>query len=400
MAITIYKYAYHVDWEAEGVGITRMTGSGTTVDLTNYYTIPELQTPGASIVHFDNITEAYHNNLLNIQGGLDTSSGDSSGLDAEYYHLDEETYLRVITWEFIDSLIEESDGTIHLVNDEDVPGPGKYYGTDAGGIKGWFDLPAGGSGSGGVGDSLWQEDSIGDLTPITVGAGIYVDGIYIKDSTIYTNDGSLSHLTIHAGDASGGAGTDAGNLILRAGDALGDIGSIAGKIYLVPGDPYAGYGTVYIGDANYGKARVTLQVTGSSANVGLQIFAKGSENIYIGENTSQDVTIASTTTFNKYTTHYEDLYFGASRNATIRGATGLSADGWDLTVKGGGGYYSGNYNGGDLFLYGGDPSGTGVRGNVYFGDGSNGYLPEADSDEVYVVTYDPDTGKLGYTQLI
>ena len=146
MAITIYKYAYHVDWDTEGVGFVRRTsgGSGVNIDLSNYYTKTDLQISGLSQVHFDNITEAYHNNMLDIQGGLDTSSGDSSGIDAEYYHLDASTYYDIIGIDFQMSVEKDSVNIVSLVNDEDSPGNSKYYGTDAGGTKGFFDLPEGG----------------------------------------------------------------------------------------------------------------------------------------------------------------------------------------------------------------------------------------------------------------
>ena len=39
-----------------------------------------------------------------------------------------------------------SDRTLSLVNDVVAPGNSKYYGTNSIGTRGWFDLPAGGSG--------------------------------------------------------------------------------------------------------------------------------------------------------------------------------------------------------------------------------------------------------------
>lgn len=147
MAIHITKYVRYVPWDDSGVGASRRGSANSlnrTVDLSQYYTKIDLQTAGLAQVHFDNITEAYHNNLLGLQGGkviTDSSGTPSSEGDDEFYHLDEETYTRVVTWEFLDSLIEESDGTIHLVNDEDTPGNSKYYGTDTEGTKGWFSFP-------------------------------------------------------------------------------------------------------------------------------------------------------------------------------------------------------------------------------------------------------------------
>lgn len=148
MAIELYKYAYHVDWESEGVGLSRRSGgaSGVNIDLSQYYTKTDLQTSGSAQVSFDNITEAYHNNLLGIQGGIDTSSGDSSGMDAEYYHLDASTYYDIIGIDFQMSIVKDSINAVTLVNDELDPGQGKYYGTsnDSAAVKGWYDLPSAG----------------------------------------------------------------------------------------------------------------------------------------------------------------------------------------------------------------------------------------------------------------
>jgi hypothetical protein len=148
MAINITKYTRYVPWDEEGVGASRRSASGgaVTIDLSQYYTISQLQTIGQSEILFDNLIEAYHNKMLGLQGGkviTDSSGTPSSEGDDEFYHLDEETYTRVITWEFLDSLIEESDGTIHLINDEDHPGILKYYGTDETGTKGWHELTKG-----------------------------------------------------------------------------------------------------------------------------------------------------------------------------------------------------------------------------------------------------------------
>ena len=164
MAIHITKYVRYVPWDDSGVGASRRGSANSlnrTVDLSQYYTKIDLQTAGLAQVHFDNITDAYHNNLLGLQGGkviTDSSGTPSSEGDDEFYHLDEETYTRVVTWEFLDSLIEESDGTIHLINDEDNPGSSKYYGTDLLGVKGWYDL------SDYVFDMSLIEDSSGVVT--------------------------------------------------------------------------------------------------------------------------------------------------------------------------------------------------------------------------------------------
>jgi len=144
MATTIYKVSSYRTWQNGGTTIVGSTGINTLYDfsslLSNYYTKIELQTSGDSSVHFDNITEAYHNNLLDIQGGLDTSSGDSSGYDAEYYHLDYNTYLDITGISFDLSIEKDSLNAVHLVNDEDSPGNNQVYGTNATGVKGWYDV--------------------------------------------------------------------------------------------------------------------------------------------------------------------------------------------------------------------------------------------------------------------
>ena len=189
MAINITKYTRYVPWDVLGIGASRRSASGgaVTIDLSQYYTISQLQTIGQSEILFDNIIEAYHNEMLGLQGGkvvIDSSGTPSSEGDDEFYHLDEETYSRVITWEFLDSLIEESDGTIHLINDENDPGPGKYYGTadDSVGEKGWYDLPSGGQ--------VLPFQTVSFANPLNIDCTTYKDWIctVIGDCTVNINN--------------------------------------------------------------------------------------------------------------------------------------------------------------------------------------------------------------------
>ncbi|MDH7604839.1 MAG: hypothetical protein QHH13_08075 [Melioribacter sp.] len=207
MAITIYKYAYHIDWDTEGIGFVRRTsgGSGVNIDLSNYYTKTDLQIYGSSQIHFGNIIEAYHNNLLDIQGGLDTSSGDSSGIDAEYYHLDASTYYDIIGISFNLSIEKDSINAVHLVNDEENPGPGKYYGTadDSVGAKGWFDLPKGGG-------AVLPFQTASFANPLNIDCSTYKDWICIvtDDCTVNLNncnDGDAGMLELIIDGSSSGA---------------------------------------------------------------------------------------------------------------------------------------------------------------------------------------------------
>lgn len=184
MAITITKYVEYVPWDAVGIGVSRHGGGSSSCDLTNYYTKSQLGTEGQSQVHFANIVDAYHNSTLGLQGGLviEDSSGTTSSEagDDEFYHLPEDIYSRVITWIFDDSIIEESDGTIHLVNDTS-PAPEQYYGTDSGGERGWFNLPEGG-GLYNFTDSI-EEDSLGDVHLVN-------DTLAPGNNQVYSTDGA------------------------------------------------------------------------------------------------------------------------------------------------------------------------------------------------------------------
>ena len=178
---TIYKISSYRTWQNSG---TTLLGGGGTCDLSNYYTITNLQTAGGSVIDFHNIINTNHNELGNLQGGLviEDSSGTTSSEagDDEFYHLDFDTYSRVTSWIFDDSVIEESDGTIHLVNDTS-PAPEQYYGTDSGGERGWFDLPEGGGLYTFV-DSI-EEDSLGEVSLVN-------DDPAPGNNQVYSTDGA------------------------------------------------------------------------------------------------------------------------------------------------------------------------------------------------------------------
>lgn len=63
------------------------------------------------------------------------------------------------SYSFIDSILN-TGGSISLVNDSNTPGNSKYYGTDSGGVKGFFSLPVSGvsSWNGRTGDVLPLQD--------------------------------------------------------------------------------------------------------------------------------------------------------------------------------------------------------------------------------------------------
>lgn len=230
-----------------------------------------------------------------------------------------------------------------------------------------------------------------DATHIEGSTGLtYLSGV-LGVSTIDAGDGVLKHLALYAGDASGGAGTDAGDLILKAGSAIyGDSGSFYGKVYIVPGNDYSTSlpSKVYFGDSSYNGSYIILTVESSGSNMSLDLWSKGSSFINIGENSSQPTAIRGLLYL------AGNLYFYGLSDSLIYGANVYGQNGPSITIRGGH-PNDGNFNGGNLYLYGGAPYGTGTRGNVYFGDGASGFLP-AKTSETNVVYYNTSTGLLSY----
>ena len=70
--------------------------------------------------------------------------------------------------------------TLNLVNDTATPGNSKYYGTDGGGARGWFNLPSGGSGI-----NAEEEGSL-------VSGGPFTTLNFIGSNVTATNGGSVT----------------------------------------------------------------------------------------------------------------------------------------------------------------------------------------------------------------
>ena len=175
MSLTIYKISSYINWQSGSAIFPGGSGGGIGfVDLSNYYTKSQLQTEGLSVIDFYNIKNAYHNDLLGLEGGAigDNSSGESSGMAGEYYHFDFYNWDRLMLLNFSMSLTEDVDHIITLVNDESSPGLLKVYGTDVNGIKGWYDILEASSGNIVV-DQYWQEDINNDLSPVVPGVDVY-----------------------------------------------------------------------------------------------------------------------------------------------------------------------------------------------------------------------------------
>jgi hypothetical protein len=362
MGTPIYKISEYVNWNNPSAvspgGVGGGGGTGQVIDLSNYYTKIELQTAGQSSVSWENIT----------------------GID------------------FVKSIEMDSSGEVSLVGDEADPGILKYYGTNVAGIKGWFDILVEDSSGNIIVDQYWEDDSLGDLNTVLGGAGVYIDGLFIKNYIIDAQDGSLKHLTVTAGDASGAVGTTAGDLILKAGDAiLGDDTSTAGTLFLTPGNLYsagAGLGGgIVFGGESYNNNFVWVYAQGIQSNVGIGFVTQGLGSItftaslgYIGlDALSVDITSP-------------DIILSSLTGASLYNVTNWNATGISLTIHGGDVLGdAGTYNGGDVHINGGVPYG-GTTGKIYIGTGSAGTNPlaEADSAITHVLMYDTSTGEVTY----
>lgn len=210
---------------------------------------------------------------------------------------------------------------------------------------------------------------------------------YVNVAGIVRASGSLQHLTLQAGNASGAAGTDAGNITIKAGDAINaDSGSTGGSLYLVPGNLYAtgGSGIIYLGNSSSINTRTSFRAIGTPANINIEFIPKGDGGVIIG---------GYVTYIQGALSMGESIQINEGYRLLTPEILGRNGTG-PLTIRAPGGY-SGSPNGRDLRLYPGLAYTGGVNGNIYLGTGSAGYLPEKVS-ETDIIYYDSTTGKISY----
>jgi hypothetical protein len=142
--------------------------------------------------------------------------------------------------------------------------------------------------------------------------------------------------------------------------------------------------------ANY----VTLSTAGTETYVHFRIVPKAGGSIILGDGTTGDIYTNGDLYVNE-----QNTYFGGNAYNPILQAKGAGSGhpaGWHVTLRGGAAYLTGDNDGGDLYLYGGAPNGTGTRGQIYFGDGSSIATLQNDETESNAVGYDTTTGLLSY----
>jgi hypothetical protein len=93
-----------------------------------------------------------------------------------------------------------------------------------------------------------------------------------------------------------------------------------------------------------------------------------------------------------------DIQFIGNRDSKIESQTGIGThvSGYNITIQGGTAY-TGNNNGGNVYIYGGESSGSGNHGDIYFGTGLGGAKPlTGRTSETNIIYYDTNTGKISY----
>jgi hypothetical protein len=151
MAIYIYKYSYHVDWDTAGIGVSyRTIGGGGSIApapidwsliLANYYTKTEMQSYRSSLLHYSNID---WNGMVTVE-----IVGQSIVTGRLSYIGEIRVQSVVLGSSTVTGVLSNADGvavgqtagtTTVTGNLEDNPGPNTYHGTDTDSIKGWYPL--------------------------------------------------------------------------------------------------------------------------------------------------------------------------------------------------------------------------------------------------------------------
>lgn len=164
---------------------------------------------------------------------------------------------------------------------------------------------------------------------------------------------SMTGNTLNASGGGGGIGGSTGtldNAMLRA-DGTGGA-TLQSSNFVV-----ADNGDVNIGSGATGTARV-VSADGSGSNIRLNLQSKGTESVRMLANTSVFELNGSSQLFQ----------FLGQFNSTISGtaANGTSLNGFDLIVKSGNAFGTGNNNAGNLYLTTGSQANLGLEGNMGF----------------------------------
>jgi hypothetical protein len=181
-------------------------------------------------------------------------------------------------------------------------------------------------------------------------------------------------------------------------EGIGDVriraAGISKNIIIQPGDwdgSYTNPGKILLGGSTSHMGQVEVRAVGASTT-SLMLTTNGG-GIMMQNDGSSDMFWMMPGYFALLSSI---IYFGVSGlGGTLSGLVGTFSNGHPLVVQGGDNTM-GNFNGGDLKLYGGKPFSAGTVGKVFIGTGSAGTnpLPAAGVDDTYMLTYNPTTGQI------
>lgn len=347
--------------------------------------------------------------------------------------------------------ITASGTTVNLVNDTATPGNSKYYGTNSGGTRGWYDLPSGGgmvypgAGIAVSTGSAWgtsiTDNSANWNTAYGWGnhAGLYEptitagttsqywrgDKTWQTFPTIPTIGGSNTHVQYNNSGAFAGSAKftwndstgvmTLNNTIQSPDGIIGDVNgkdlylqagnpyttNIPGKLYLIPGVSSAGLATIHLGNTSRALESVTIEPSSSESNVEVILRSKGISSAKLLSNYgSCEIAIEAILLYHSAGATYigrTTFETGISYFTTVASSSSVFNH---VGIYGSTQQTAAN-KGGSVFISGGLPGSGGTYGDIYFGRWVDEYtnplgtLP-AKSSETNVVYYNTSTGKLSY----
>lgn len=154
--------------------------------------------------------------------------------------------------------------------------------------------------------------------------------------------------TLSASGGGGGITNSAANTELMKSDGVNAVPS--GLFIPANGD-------INMGTGLSGASR-SISATGTASNITLLLAEKGTGGVSIGAVSHNSVTF-----FGEIVLNYNQLSWQGSSDAAITGANNGPSAGYNITLTGGSGS-TGNKNGGNTYLIGGTPSGSGAVGNI------------------------------------
>lgn len=224
-------------------------------------------------------------------------------------------------------------------------------------------------------------------------AGVAADSVAINTNAVHVTVSSTTYMSLTP------AVTDGASAVAYRFNTVNSLANATARLFSVTNQGAERFYINSAGIAVIRGAQPTLQVSDGTYSMTFYIDSS-SHGGHISNSTGNiNITSSAKISFQSQTGIDFDLIstgFTSSTEALMESRNGYETTPASFTIRGGRVLGSvGNYNGGNIRIFGGSGLGTGTRGNIYFGDGSNGFLP-AKGSETNVVYYDTATGKLSY----